>query len=76
MLLFTAPMNSDDRPTTQSFYVMKPQTDSCATHDLTILYMNIRSAVNKWTELEALIAHLHIHPDVIVLVETWLKDDE
>lgn len=75
-------MDSDDvsldhtNPNTQYYYDVKTQSDSCATHELTIFYMNIRSAVNRWTDFEALIAHLNIQPDVVVLVETWLKDSE
>lgn len=63
-------------PNIQYCYDVKTLTDSCATHDLTIFYMNIRSAVNKWTDLGAFLVHLNIQPDVIVLTETWLKDSE
>lgn len=43
---------------------------------ISLLYINIRSAINKWTTFEAYIATLKSTPDVIIVAETWLYHNE
>lgn len=58
------------------FYELHTQADRYCSSDIVILYVNIRSAINKWRDFEAFIEHLPIRPDIIVVVETWLRESE
>lgn len=43
---------------------------------VSILYLKIWSAINKWQQLEVLLATIPVTPDIITIVETWLYEDE
>lgn len=41
-----------------------------------VLYINTRSVVHRWTLFQATLSSLPFKPDVIVMVATWLFEDE
>lgn len=45
-------------------------------HDLKILYLNIRSLRHKLHDLESLVQSFEIQPDVILLTEIWIREEE
>lgn len=69
-------MDTDIVPDVEYLNDLQAHSDRYSQSDVVILYVNIRSAINKWNNFEAYLAQLPISPDIIVVVETWLRESE
>lgn len=69
-------MNTSIVPDVEYLSDIQTHSDRYLHTDIVILYVNIRSAINKWTDFEAYLAQLPISPDIIIVVETWFRAGE
>lgn len=64
------------RPDIDFVYDEQAHSDRCACTDTHVLYINMRSIINKWNDFESNLQRMKIKPDIIVIAETWLRQHE
>lgn len=69
-------VNMDIAPEIEYFNDIWAHANRCSSDDLNILYINMRSIINKWAEFESYVQYLPIQLNIIVIVETWLRECE
>ena len=67
-----------DFQTISNYYDLFTYNNLCKshhTHNLNIIHVNSRSLPKNSDNINSLIKSLHIQPDILVITETWLTDN-